>query len=229
MEDEGGRSAPVRASVTRALGTLKREGCNVLLVGSEATSAHETVCRQFLGASAAEAPFRLFVRAVGQRETDQASCGPVDESETDRVQTIECASATLDPTTASAIGALGIEIVEAIDAFADSAAGGNSDGGLEPASLRVCVDSLGPLLEAYDAEAVFRLLHVTTTRVDQADGIGHYHLPIAPDHDAVSLLEPLFDAVVTVRTRDGADEQRWSLQEADAPTDWLAVSAGQRS
>ncbi|SEQ36018.1 DUF7504 family protein [Natrinema salaciae] len=207
MEDERGGAVPDSATFARTLGTLKREGSNVLLVGSEATGTHETACQRLAGATKRDSRYRLFV-------TDErgVSCGG--DHETDCVHTIDYSSTVDDRTP---LGALGIEVVETIDEFADDA------DGFEPSELRVCVDSLVPLLREHDPQAVFRLLHMITSRIDQARGMGHYHVPLPRDHDAVNLFEPMFDAIVTVRSRGGTEEQQWYLRETETTTDWLEL------
>ena len=117
----------------------------------------------------------------------------------------------------TATAAEGAEIVRAVDEFAGEQAG------FAPAQLRLCVGSLEPLLADHDAEDVFRLLHVVTTRINHTGGMGHYHLPVDREHDAVSLLEPLFDALLEVRTRRGVVEQRWHFRDRDASSPWLPV------
>lgn len=219
MEDERGGLVPDHASFARTLGTLKQEGSNILVVGAETASAHETACQQLLGATNRDSRYRLFVTG----EDDRVACERTDDPATDRVHTIDYSSMAFGTEAqpaadgGPALGTLGIEIVETIDEFADAA------DGFAPSELRVCVDSLVPLLQEYDAEAMFRLLHMATSRVDKACGMGHYHLPLGSDHDAVNLLEPMFDAIVTVRSRDGTDEQQWSLREAEATTDWFEL------
>ncbi|ELY75488.1 DUF7504 family protein [Natrinema gari] len=219
MEDERGDAVPDCATFARTLGTLKQEGSNILLVGTS-KGPHETVCQQLLGATRGDARYRLFVTNAADHVAHECRADP----EIERVQTIEYSQSGLESRSESdgksgqpSLGTLGIEIVETIGEFDDSA------DGLAPSALRVCVDSLVPLLQEYDAETVFRLLQLTTSRVDQACGMGHYHLPLGPDHDAVNLFEPMFDAVVTVRSRNGTDEQQWYLREADTTTDWLEL------
>lgn len=219
MEDERGGAVPDSATFARTLGTLKKEGSNVLLVGAEATRTHETACRRLLGATERDHRYRLFITS------DQGvGCGEEDGAESERVHTIDYSHAVPEAGSEPApdgdrtpIGALGIEIVETIDEFAEDA------DGFAPSELRVCVDSLVPLLQEYDPQSVFRLLHMLTSRVDQARGMGHYHVPLAPDHDAVNLFEPMFDAIVTVRSRGGTEQQQWYLREAETTTDWLEL------
>ncbi len=220
MEDEREGLVPDGATFARALGTLKRDGSNILLVGSEPTDVHETACRQLLGSTARHSRYRLFVTDTD----DRAACSVTADAASERIRTVEYPTTDTERTEQTEIdsgrsspGALGIRIVEAIDEFAETA------DGFEPSELRVCVDSLVPLLDEHDAETVFRLLHMATARVDKACGMGHYHVPLEPDHEAVALLEPMFDAIVTVRSRDGAAEQQWYLREADTTSDWLEL------
>lgn len=234
MVGERGGAASEQAGFAQTLGTLKQEGSNVLLVGRETADAHALICHRLLGEPEAEPRYRLFVTDDGD---DVSGRNGDDISGSDRVVTRsaadECArdvaTRTIDYSELelgagsgidevsgrTPLGTLGIEITDAVDAFDDAA------DGLEPSELRVCVDSLVPLLEEHRLEKVFRLLHMTTSRVVHVNGMGHYHLPLERDHDAVNLFEPMFDAIVEVRTRDGSFEQRWELRDHEAPTEWL--------
>lgn len=98
----------------------------------------------------------------------------------------------------------------------------NAADGLDPAELRVCLDSLGPLVAQNDDRKLFRFLHAVTRDVRRVSGMGHYHLSVPHDDEAVAMLSPLFDAVVEVRTRTD-HEQRWHLQDPEFTTDWLAL------
>ncbi|WP_226041372.1 hypothetical protein [Natrinema sp. DC36] len=222
MEDERGGLVPDGATFARALDALKRDGSNILLVGEETEAAHETVCQRLFGPPERESVYRLQVSGEGTRVACESACHA---PEANWFRTIEYSGLATEPGTNPTVRGgpespreLGIELVEAVDEFADAA------DGFEPAELRVCVDSLVPLCREYEIETVFRLLHLATSRVDRARGIGHFHLPLARDRDVVSLVEPLFDAVVTVRSRDGIAEQRWSLRDPELSTDWLELS-----
>ncbi|RQG90513.1 DUF7504 family protein [Natrarchaeobius chitinivorans] len=212
MESELGNVGAVRATFAHELRTLKHKGSNLLLVGS-GSGAHEAVCPRLCGQSAHESRYRLFVTDDAARCTDHRGDG--------QVRTIEYT----DPASGTGgsdgdrtpLGYLGTEIIDTIDEFEEDV------GGFEPSELRVCVDSLVPLLQEYDTEDVFRLVHVVTARVEQARGMGHYHLPVSRDHDAVVLLEPMFDAVVELRTRGNTHEQQWHLRDQDTETDWIRL------
>lgn len=131
------------------------------------------------------------------------------------------------------LGATGVELIRSIDDIEASTPH------LEPSAIRVCVDSLVPLIDENESESVFRFLHVTTGRIKQARGMGHFHLPLDVDHDVVNLFEPIFDATIEVRSlgdehedeHDHEDEDeghhvhehRWYLRDRDRSSDWLSL------
>lgn len=201
--------------VSRALETLKRTGSNVLLVGS-AAGAHDAACHRLCGTAAPAPRYRLFV-------TDGATASSADCDGGSTVRTIEYGSLSAPSASDRSVGAgrsleaLGLAVIETIDEFAAEA------NGLEPSQLRVCVDSLGTLFRRHDAEEVFRLLHVLRSRIDRASGMGHFHASVDRDHEAVRLLEPLFDATVVVRSRGSVHEHRWELRDRDVATDWIRL------
>ncbi|WP_255194124.1 DUF7504 family protein [Natronobeatus ordinarius] len=245
MGFEQGGTAPDSTTVARALGSLKQNGGNVLVVGTDEES-HASICGRLSGESADCARHQLFVRADRSRRAVESgadrdgvdwvvaySSGDADSS---TPPSIDCrlepafgdgfdpADQAWQSTSRSAadasfdeLTALGSEIVGAVDEF------DGDQGGVAPAQLRLCVGSLEPLLTDHDAENVFRLLHVVTTRINRTNGMGHYHLPVDRKHEAVRLLEPLFDAVLEVRTWGGGIEQRWHFRDRNASSSWLPV------
>lgn len=116
----------------------------------------------------------------------------------------------------SGIGMVGREFVECVDQF-------ETQGDLDPATLRVCVNSIDDLLARYESEVVFRLLHVLTARTRRSRGMGHYHLPIGRESEAVRLFEPLFDAVVSFKAVSDGLEHRWHLRDSETTTDWIPI------
>ncbi|WP_135851217.1 DUF7504 family protein [Halorussus salinus] len=96
-------------------------------------------------------------------------------------------------------------------------------GGLSPAELRLCFDSIVPLVADHDERTVRRFLLGLTETVERFDGMAHYHLPAEYDSETVDSIEALFDAVVEVRYGTAEIEQRWHLAEPDITTDWLAL------
>ncbi|ELZ00319.1 hypothetical protein C481_11754 [Natrialba asiatica DSM 12278] len=223
----------------QTLDALKREGSSVLVVGSGRQRAHEAVCRRLAGVhreSDSETPETVDSHGVQYRlrVTDNADATTSADSWQDctnqpvRTRTISAASVDRSrsshtyppespPGEKPLIGTLGLEIIDAIDEFDRETAD------CKPAGLRLCLDSLVTLLDEHDTDEVFRLLHLVTTTTTHVRGVGHVHLPLDSDHDAVALLEPLFDAIVELRRRDGIDEQRWTLRDRGLVTEWVPV------
>lgn len=237
MGRECGTDAPeteTAAAFSRALTSLKRQGSCLLLVGADHDAALSKSCQRFLGDETAGPRRRLFVatdadgRSVRDRirstdgRPDDSEVTIVDWSTRTRSAVAGVAEAARAPIPEIRVESekpseLGIEISAAIAEF--EAASGE----LDPAELRVCFDSLSPVLAEYDGETAFRFLHVLTARIRGVRGMGHFHLPVERDSQAVRTVAPLFDAVVEVRTRNGRAEQRWHLREQDLTTDWLSL------
>lgn len=216
------------AAFSQALASLKRRGSNLLLVGNGGTEAQLAACSRLLG----EGPDRRRLFVFTDRASSIDDRLPPVERGRESVWVVDCTSETRSAAAASTgasggatrravplddLVALGEAVSEAVDAL-DGVAGG-----LDPAELRVCFDSLRPLLAEHDEQRVFRFLHALTGDVRGARGMGHYHLPVDYGSDAVRVLEPLFDAVVEVRIREGHAQQRWHLRDRDITTDWLPL------
>jgi hypothetical protein len=63
----------------------------------------------------------------------------------------------------------------------------------------VCFSPLNTLLEHTSPAAVFRFLHILTSRIETTDTVAHYHLDkqTCDDH-ALETLKPLFDTVIEI-------------------------------
>ena len=220
MESDHGSVGVESARFARTLDTLKREGSNVLIVGANARDAHDAVCGRLCGprdTSTEGGRYHLFVTDHTERADDRASPTGADgpDETVERIAYADSASESGGDDRAS-LETLGSDIIDTIadlDAAAD---------GLDPSELRVCMDPLVALFRDHDAERVFRLLHITTSGVEHVNGMGHYHLALDRDHEAVSLLEPLFDAVVELRSDEDGHEQRWHLRDQGS-TDWIPI------
>ena len=220
MESDHGSVGVESARFARTLDTLKREGSNVLIVGANACDAHDAVCRRLCGpggSSAEGGRYHLFVTDHTGGSDGRTSPTDADGSG-ETVERIAYAESGAESTEGDrpSLETLGSDIIDTIadlDAAAD---------GLDPSELRVCMGSLVTLFQDHDAERVFRLLHITTSGVEHVNGMGHYHLALDRDHEAVSLLEPLFDAVVELRSDEDGHEQRWHLRD-QGTTDWIPI------
>jgi len=204
---------------TRTLAALKREGSNVLVIGDDVGAAQHRACSKLFG-----------VRVVDRRRAVvSTTAGDVagHQHSPDTVTWIEYSAPTRGASTATrdAEPTTGVKhdlasLGEAVnDAIYDA---DRAVDGLAPAQFRLCVDSLGPLLEAHDERAVFRFLHAVTDDVRAVDGMGHYHLSVPPGAETAQTLEPLFDAVVELRHDDGP-LQRWRLVDENLETEWLPL------
>lgn len=212
------------------LDALKQRGSNLLLVGSRMPATHRAACRQFLGDADAEPRRRVF--ALADPCTSLEDRFPDGTGDPDRHRVVRygtrsrsAAAARTDPSPSRSepsvehddLGDLGLAISTAItDAEAES-------GGLSPAELRLCFDSLTPLVSEYDPDAMFRFLHLLTHRIRSVDGMAHYHLTSDRDDRTVALLEPLFDAVVELRPCENGLQQRWYLRDSGLTTGWLQL------
>lgn len=92
-----------------------------------------------------------------------------------------------------------------------------------PGEIRVCFDSLDTLVDDVAYPQLHRFLHVVTTRVRAARGIGHYHLSTSDSQKVGDDFERLFDATVETRPTADGTQQRWTLHEAEIQTDWLSL------
>lgn len=94
----------------------------------------------------------------------------------------------------------------------------------EPGEIRLCVDSLRPVLDQRDAEGAIAFLEPVFDSVRDASALAHYVLPVDRDEPVVRTLEPLFDATIELRVSESGPEQRWHLHESNHTTDWFALT-----
>lgn len=202
------------SAFTEALAALKQNGSNIVVVG-ENQAAHRAVCERLLGADSPRQ--RLLVRT-----NHDCRCGwlpPEGAAGSVRVVSHGDAPDIEDATVVdrALLGPLSQAVASEIDDAVED------DGGLEPAELRLCFDALDPLFDDHDPETVFRLVHVLTARIREVQGMGHFHVRVEEDDDHVRLLEPLFDAIVTVRSSQGTPEHRWRLPDQNIESDWIEL------
>ena len=218
------RGAGQSATFSQELSELKQEGSNLLVVGTGCLGAHQRACKRLLGE---ETPDRRRLFAIVE-SPDVDSCRHVPNDPCESVDRLIVRNLDDDRPTVNRpvptihvdtrlLSVFGAEINVAIDEFEQAAQG------LTPAQLRLCFDSLGPLFAQHEPQTLFRLLHLVTARMRQVSGMGHFHLRVDRDDDHVKLLEPLFDAVVELRTVDEQHEQRWHIHEKGLTSDWLSI------
>lgn len=113
-------------------------------------------------------------------------------------------------------------LVEGIEEFA------RDSGSLEPADLRVGVDSLKPLIGFYGAGVVRRCFRTVSHHATEHDAMAHYVLPEPYGDDDVQTLVHDVDAVIELRAVNpdefGHDaQQRWHVPSHDVSTDWTPL------
>ncbi|WP_157971639.1 DUF7504 family protein [Halorussus litoreus] len=279
MLGEQGRGRPEAvARFEQRLADLKRNGCNVLLVGTDATDA---ACERLLGESSAGPRYRLFATTDARPDAARAKLAAVqsgpyadpaavvnwpadvrggvadvgdvrgrdggapcgrdggapcgrdggatrgrDGSEP-YTRVGSSARGSTGSANSSAIRTIPVEsddLSELRDRVEDAVASFEDEAGdLSPGELRLCVDSLTPLVLDYDDQLVDRFLADLIGIVESAGGMAHYHLPADYNSEVVQRVEPLFDAAVEVRRSEARVEQHWHLSDPDFSTGWLPL------
>lgn len=238
MSGEERRGNGSAAQFRHRLADLKRNGSNILLVGAEGLDA---ACVRLLGESSAGRRYRLFVTTDAGPATVRTKLGGIESGQADeeavvvdwpadvRGSAAGVARSTGDRPSADDrsirrlrvesgdLRELGETVEAAVERFDPGAEG------FSPAELRLCFDSLTPLIADYEDRDVRRFLLGMTETVERFDGMAHYHLPVGYDSAAVASVEALFDAVVEVRYGEDGLEQRWHLADPDIATDWLPL------
>ncbi|SEO35111.1 hypothetical protein SAMN04487948_1029 [Halogranum amylolyticum] len=218
-------------SFARSLQELKRRGSNLLVVGSPAEQARDAATRRLLGDGVAETRRRLFVftdATHADARIGHGAVGPETVRVIDRTTQTRTTAAAVPSTSTpgriarrqletTRLGSLAWCIQEEIETF-ERHAGGFSNG-----ELRLCFDSLAPLLSEHDATAVRRFVQTVGNRVRASSGMAHYHLPLSRSEPIVETLAPGFDAVIQLRVRDGLPEHRWTLQDGALESSWIPL------
>lgn len=214
-------------SLSVHLDALKRNGANLLVVDPPALHPG---CRDLMGVD--DAPRRrLFVTTSRCSEALSAFDDDPDPDclrhvsispDMVRSSSNPCAESSAAEPWKSTVPSIGnpTEIAMAVD---EHLAGLETD---DPVSgeIRVCFDSLDPLIEEFDRMHVFRFLHAVTSRIRVANGLGHFHLTTGTDDRLRDTVEPLFEAVVEYRSDADGLAQRWRFRDVNLETDWLPLS-----
>lgn len=228
------KSSPVPAETFAAhLSALKQQGSALLVVGDLAPEQYRHLCHRMLGDATTAPRRRVLVTTNPSMQSPQARVPPAErpiQSTPVRHITYAVQARTTTPDIAASprqvptehivapdLSALGIAIADAIHELQQDTSE------FAAAELRVCFDSLRPVLSAHEIETVFQFLHLLIGRIQDVRGMGHFHLPVAPDRDAVRRLTPLFDAVVTLRQTGDQLQQRWRLPDEELTSPWLSV------
>lgn len=208
---------------TSYLAELKEHGCNLLVTGEVGERVTRRATRRLFG-SAAERRRRVLVLGDhAESEGDAFLPHGVSAADDDvaiiawDAGTRSAATRTSTPDRDAGVAALQADVCATVTRL-DVAANG-----LAPAELRLGVVTVALLLDRYDRDDVRHALDAVTTQVRTVRGMGHYHLPVSDDADAVDDLEAPFDARIELRQGDGVGaEQRWHVPEYGTTT-WVTL------
>jgi hypothetical protein len=215
---QGTRWTDDPATFTSALDDLKSEGCLLLVLEVDGDDAGGAGCRRMLGSDALGDRRRLFVLGDAN-DRDVAATDAAQRALVYRTGARSTAARPAPATPASETATHPDPLGHALEAEVEALA---PVGGYEPGQLRVCVDTLGDVLDEDDLVATLEFLQTLRAAVHDADGIAHVHVDQQVPAIAVEGLLPQFDAVVEVA--DGDDpRQRWHLPEESLSTAWLEL------
>lgn len=204
----------------KELTTLRERGCSMLVVGAVPTEVSHRACATLGDGIDGEL---VTVHTGGDHACDtEVSNEAAYEIRWGGQSRGATTAAVDDPQAAPAEGGTMVNTLgELNEATVDGIEAASED--TDPGELRVCVDSLGPLIEDTSERSVFRFCHQLTRAVRDAKGLGHVHLPMARDSERVTVLGTLFDITVELRLFGGEPRQRWYLHEAGIVSDWLPI------
>jgi hypothetical protein len=218
----------------RMLDELKRRGSSLLILGSPDPTLRRTISRRLLGDGSAETRRRLFVHAGDPVATPDVAAGPANDG-TARVvarstETRASAASSPSPTAGSPsgiprrtvdggrLGTLASVVGEEIHALERRAVG------FSPGELRLCVDSLDPMLADRSASELRRFAEATGNRVRAASGMAHSHLSVDRSSAVVGEIAPAFDGLIELRSGvDGSPEHRWTFTDRDVESGWITL------
>ncbi|WP_276301850.1 DUF7504 family protein [Halorussus lipolyticus] len=216
------------ARFSKWLANLKQVGSNILVTGEVPDSVSAQASRNFFGC--ADRRFRVLgltdqsitsaeARLPDETSSDDPTTWIIDQRQGERSVPATASGVTdeLNPLQTDDARQLREEVQTAISFYDEQA------DGLDPAELRVGVDSLSPLVQQ-DLNATERALQTLGETVRGVQGMAHYHLRVPADSEIVEDLMHLFDARVELRKRPRRDpEQRWYAPDIDAATPWMGL------
>lgn len=232
MDEDRGETG----TFTDKLERFKRQGCNLLIVND--VGSEPVACRRLLG-DPQEHRRHLFIPTTTTLPSvldrhdplprNSTILGIIDATQAERTRSTvsACSPQTVDTSAdwydtldeLDDLGQLGCIVHDHLVRFASADTP-------SPGEIRVCMESLDPFLDCVDIGDLFQFLHLLTSRIEQFQGIGHFHLAAGTSQEIISVLEPMFDATVQVRvSADGAVKQQWTLQESGLQSDWLQMKS----
>jgi hypothetical protein len=210
---------------TDSLRRLKREGCNLLVVGSVPDRVRLSAMSRFLGEPTADRRRLVVVTDRAPDRVEPLLPPNTDYCILDQPTGLRASAAELSTdggtsagvrTVPAGLGALEAAIDEELWRLTCSDVPG-------PGQVRLSVDSLVPLLEGHGEGAVRGFVDRVGARVRSVRGMAHYVLPVPGDAEPARAVVDSFDAVVELRAPGGRGEQRWHLPEQGLTTRWVRL------
>lgn len=213
---------------TRWLANLKQVGSNILVTGEVPDEVSAVASRRLFGRT--DRRFRVLAltdrsitdghaRLPDDASFDDPTTWIIDQRRGERSVPVTATGVTADLGSSATDDARSLcdEVRTAIDFYEREV------GRLDPAELRVGVDSLFPLIQQ-DRTATERVLRTLGTAVRDVQGMAHCHLRVSDDDEIVDDLMALFDARIELRKLPGQKpEQRWYAPGIDAKTSWMQL------
>lgn len=216
----------------RTLGELKRNGSNILVTGLVPDDVRITACKRLLGDPEAGPRYRLFVFTDARKETIHARVPSGAPMSSNADYLIQYKTTTRDVATSTTDHIQDITHVKNIEtgdctdlrtAIIDTLSEiDQQNQTLKPASVRLCFDSLNPLVNDCERSVVHSFLSVVTETIRELQGMGHVHFKGKYGSDEVKSFEQLFDVILELQVKNGALRERWHLREYGYSTDWLS-------
>lgn len=213
-------------SVGSTLGRLKRTGGNVLIAGGVPDDLVDVASSNLFGDPGRDRR-HLVALLDRDRSVVGARLGPA-RAGSAQIVDYAMSARSIAPTGASADGGRVVDEPTDLDEFEaaiDARIRAFETGAClsAPGDLRLCVDSLRPVLDERGTDGAAEFLEPICEAVRDVSGLGHYVLPVDRENDAVRALESLFDATVELRVGDRGPQQRWHLHESGYATDWIGL------
>lgn len=224
------RGSGSRLSFPRWLQKTKESGSNILVTGKVPREVSAQASRALFGRNGDRRRYRILgligresldadARLPSDTSVDDSDTWVIDQCSSERSPAATASDVTgnLEPLDTGDFRQLCTEIQTAIGFYE------GESGGLDPAELRVGVDSLELPVEQ-DLPATKNALRSLTASVHGVNGMAHYHLRRPDDAESVEELASLFEARIELRKRPKLNpEQRWHVPELGRTTEWIEL------
>lgn len=213
-EDDGGGE-----EFSRRLQRLKRNGCNVLVTASTGGPAVDRTTARLLGSPQEERTrILVMIRDDVQALSVKFPAGvSILDDRTHLVDFREEFDGDEPPTAGEdPLSELRTEIENRLSECI-------SGRDLEPAELRIGVDSVGPLLDHYPTATVTEFVADVTAAVREAKGMGHFHVAMDDERARELPFASEFDARIELKQIEALPAKQRIHISGDGTSPWMLV------